>query len=200
MTDISSADIDRMVEGQTVARRFLATVTEHGERTALRWKDGDAWQEWTFAEYADNVARATTGMTELGVGAGDRVVLMMRNCPEFHVLDLAALMCGATPISIYNSSAPDQVEYLVSHCGATVGFVEDDGFLAKFEAVRDEPSEVAHARDRAGRGRDAVRLRHVVAAHVQRSRPISRRPQRSVRRTIWPRSSTRRGRPGRPRA
>ncbi len=137
MTETTSADLDRTVEGQTVARRFLATVAEHGPRTALRWKEGDSWHEWTFAEYADNVAHATAGLADLGVGPGDRVVLMMRNCPEFHVLDLASLMCGATPISIYNSSASDQIEYLVNHSGATVGFVEDDGFLAKLEPVRD---------------------------------------------------------------
>ena len=114
MSNVTSADIDQMVEGQTVARRFLATAAKYAERPALRWKDpSGSWQEWTFADYADKVARATTGLTELGVAAGDRVVLMMRNCPEFHVLDLAVLMCGATPISIYNSSAPDQVQYLV---------------------------------------------------------------------------------------
>jgi long-chain acyl-CoA synthetase len=33
------------------------------------------------------------------------------------VADVAALMLGATPVSIYNSSAPDQVEYLVNHSG-----------------------------------------------------------------------------------
>ena len=51
---------------------------------------------------------------------------------------MAALMCGATPISIYNSSSPDQVEYLVGHCGAKLAVVEDDGFLARFTPVRDQ--------------------------------------------------------------
>ena len=44
-------------------------------------------------------------LRDLGVGRGDRVVLMMRNRPEFHVADVAVLLLGATPISIYNSSA-----------------------------------------------------------------------------------------------
>ena len=41
MAEVSSADIDRAVEGRTPARDFVATVTAHGERHALRWKDGD---------------------------------------------------------------------------------------------------------------------------------------------------------------
>ena len=124
--------------GRTIAQAFLDTVEGSGDAVALRWKEGDAWQEWTFAEYADRVARATTGLRAQGVQRGDRLVLMMRNTPEFHILDVAALMVGATPISIYNSSAPDQIEYLVGHSKATIGIVEDDSFLARFEPVRDQ--------------------------------------------------------------
>ena len=120
----------------TVAGRFLETVARSGSVVALRWKDGDQWQEWTFDDYADRVARAAGGLRAQGVVRGDRVVLMMRNTPEFHILDLAILMLGATPISIYNSSAPDQIEYFVGHSKATVGIVEDDGFLARFAPIR----------------------------------------------------------------
>src|SRR5215213_4975352 len=42
----------------------------------------------------------------------------------------------ALPISIYNSSAPDQVQYLVGHCGASVAILEDEGFLERFTEVR----------------------------------------------------------------
>ncbi len=121
----------------TVAGRFLETVASSGSVTALRWKDGDDWQEWTFDDYADRVARAAGGLRDRGVARGDRVVLMMRNTPEFHILDLAVLMLGATPISIYNSSAPDQIEYFVGHANATVAIVEDDGFLARFAPIRE---------------------------------------------------------------
>ena len=71
-------------------------------------------------------------LVDLGVQRGDFVVLMMRNIAEFHVADLAVLAAGATPVSIYNSSSPQQVAYLINHCGATAAIVEDDDFLARF--------------------------------------------------------------------
>ncbi|MCU1358400.1 MAG: Long-chain-fatty-acid--CoA ligase [Acidimicrobiales bacterium] len=129
--------ITDLIEGKTIAGVFVDTVAERGGAIALRWKEGDAWHEWTYDEYFARVARVAAGLRERGVSRGDRIVLMMRNIPEFHVLDVAALMVGATPISIYNSSAPDQVEYLVGHSGAVLGIVEDDSFLARFEPVRD---------------------------------------------------------------
>ena len=131
------SSITDRIAGKTIASTFLDTVATCGSDVALRWMEGDDWHEWTYDQYADLVARVAGGLRAQGVQRGDRIVLMMRNIPHFHVLDVAALMVGATPISIYNSSAPDQVEYLVGHCGAVLGVVEDDSFLARFEPVRD---------------------------------------------------------------
>jgi long-chain acyl-CoA synthetase len=136
---VTSDEIMAKVEGQTIPTAFLATVEAHGDRTALRWRnDDDSWGEWTFREYADRVARAAAAYRELGVEPGQKVVLMLRNTPEFHILDVAAYFCGATPVSIYNSSSPEQVEYLVNHSEAVFGIAEDVGFLERFLKVRSE--------------------------------------------------------------
>src|SRR5690606_70610 len=115
MATLTKDDIDEMVTGRTILSELLQTLETCGDRTALRWMDGDEWRSMTFTEVGEQAARAAAGFRALGVGRGDRVVLMMRNTPEFHWLDLGALLCGATPVSIYNSSAPDQIEYLVTH-------------------------------------------------------------------------------------
>jgi long-chain acyl-CoA synthetase len=136
--DITREELDEAVAGQTVPTRFLRTVAAHPDRVALRAKDGDGWVEVTFREYADRVAVVTSALEALGVGPGDRVVLMMRNIIDFHIVDMALLFRGATPISIYNSSAPEQVAYLAGHCKASTAIVEDLGFLERFLKVRDE--------------------------------------------------------------
>ena len=139
MGTVTKADIDQMVAGTTVAREFVDTVAKYGGETAIRWMQPDgSLGAMTFAERGEKAARAAAGFRSLGIEPGDRVVLMMRNIPEFHWLDLGVLLCGATPVSIYNSSSPEQVEYLVGHCGAVVAVVEDKDFLAKFEPVRDK--------------------------------------------------------------
>ena len=138
-TWVTSEELAQDVEGQTLATMFLATVEQHPDQVALRWRNDDgSWGEWTYGDYADRVARAVTGLRELGVSHGDRVVLIFRNVPEFHILDVATMFCGATPVSLYNSSSPEQISYLAGHCQAKGAFVENIDFLERFLKVRDE--------------------------------------------------------------
>ncbi len=101
-------------ESRTLATVFRDTVRTYPDRVALRWKDGDGWGEWTWSDYADRACRLAASLAALGVVPGERVVLMMRNRPEFNIADIATVLLGATPVSIYNSSAPEQVQYLAS--------------------------------------------------------------------------------------
>ena len=144
MPQVTNETLAEQVRGQTVPSRFLDTVRARPDAVALRARDGDGWQETTFAEYAEDACRVAAGLQGLGVGRGDRVVLMIRNRPEFFVADMGALLVGATPISIYNSSAPEQVQYLVGHCEAKVAIVEDVDYLERFLKVRSELPALEH--------------------------------------------------------
>jgi long-chain acyl-CoA synthetase len=135
----TSDELAAAVEGQTIAGEFAKTATRRADLTALRWRTPDGgWGEWTWRDYAERAARVAGGLAALGVQRGERVVLMLRNRPDFHVIDMGVLLAGATPISIYNSSAPDQIQYLASHSDAVVAIVEDVDFLERFLKVRGE--------------------------------------------------------------
>jgi long-chain acyl-CoA synthetase len=136
---VTSDEIMGLVEGQTIPGEFLKTAAANSAAVALRWMNDDgSWGEWTYDEYANRALEVAAGLRANGVGKGDHVVLMMRNIPQFHVVDMAAYMIGATPVSIYNSSSAEQVEYLVNHSGAVFAVVEDLGFLERFLKVRDQ--------------------------------------------------------------
>jgi long-chain acyl-CoA synthetase len=141
----TSADLHERIVGQNLPKRFLANVERNGSIEVLNWKNsaGD-WESKTLTEMAEDTARLTAALQDLGVSAGDTVVMMIRNRQEFHALDMAILFCGATPVSIYNSSAPDQIQYLINDCGASVAILEDADFLARFDAVREKIPTIKH--------------------------------------------------------
>lgn len=131
------------VEPSNAVHWLLDNARERGEQPALRWREGEQWRTTTWVEHAERVARAAAGLRAIGVGAGDRVVLLLRNRPEFHVVDLAAVALRATPVSIYNSSSPEQVAYVVGHCRARVVVVEQD-LHPMVEQVRDQLPHLEH--------------------------------------------------------
>jgi long-chain acyl-CoA synthetase len=128
---------------RTVLDGFLRTVDRQPDDIAVRELPEFALSHqvsMTWTEYADLVARAAAGLAALGVGRRDRVVLMMRNRLEFHVADLAVLALGGTPISIYNSSSPEQIAYLVRHCRARAAITETGSYSDRvLDAAADAP-------------------------------------------------------------
>src|SRR5215213_7828464 len=108
----------------TMCAAFQATIAEHADRVALRTKgDGVRIKR---GEYGDRVRRLAAGLHALGLRRGDAVALRLTNRPEFHLVDAAAMHLGAVPFSIYNTSAPDQVEFLLEDSGARIAVTEDD--------------------------------------------------------------------------
>src|SRR3954465_15375516 len=113
----------RSAAAATIAQAFRLTVEDHPDGVAVRTAD-DAIR-WTWSDVRARVDAVAGGLARLGVGHGDTVALMLTNRPEFMVADLAAASLGATPFSIYLTSAPDQVAYVVRDAGARVAIVEE---------------------------------------------------------------------------
>src|ERR1700682_3173687 len=84
----------------TIAEAFRITAAERAEDIAIRTKD-DAFTI-TWGELRERVDDLAGGLAKLGVGRGETVALMLSNRPEFHICDLAAMMLGAVPFSVYN--------------------------------------------------------------------------------------------------
>jgi len=113
----------RTIGAATIAEAFRLTVEDHPDEIAVRTLHDEV--AYTWAQLRDKVDALAGGLHRLGVRRGDTVALMISNRPEFMVADLAAMTLGATPFSIYLTSAPDQVRYVVEDAAAKVAIVEE---------------------------------------------------------------------------
>jgi long-subunit acyl-CoA synthetase (AMP-forming) len=107
---------------RTIAEAFRLTVERHADRVAVRTLHDEVSLTW--AQLRDRADALSARLYGLGVRRGDTVALMLGNSPAFHIADLAAMTLGATPFSIYLTSAPDQVAYVIRDAGARVAIVE----------------------------------------------------------------------------
>ena len=112
----------RSVDAPTIAEAFRRTVAAVPDRTAVRTKDDEVSLTW--AELQDRVDALAGGLAKLGLSSGDTMAIMLGNRPEFHLVDLAAMMLGATPYSIYQTYTPEQIEYLLKDSGSRIAVVE----------------------------------------------------------------------------
>ncbi len=121
----------------TLAEAFRITAAERADDVAIRTKQ-DAFTI-TWGELRERVDALAGGLAKLGVGRGDSVALMLSNRPEFHICDLAAMMLGATPFSIYNTYTAEQIRYVVDDAGAKVLICEEQYMPQVREARRSLP-------------------------------------------------------------
>ncbi|QKW11260.1 long-chain fatty acid--CoA ligase [Streptomyces sp. NA04227] len=111
-----------LVEASSLAEIFQDTVSSVPDSVAVRSSDGLLALTW--AEYGRRVRSITAGFAALGVKRGDTVALMMTNRPEFHLVDAALFHLGAVAFSVYNTSTPEQIAYILSNSGSQVAVCE----------------------------------------------------------------------------
>ena len=127
----------RAVDAPTVTEALRRTAANHPEIVAVRTPDDSVSLTWS--QLLRRVEDVAGGLAKLGVGRGDTVAIMLGNRPEFHIVDLATAMLGATPFSIYLTYPPAEIQYLIRDAASKVAIVEQAYAGALLEARRDLP-------------------------------------------------------------
>ena len=125
-------------DAATLAEAFRITAAERADQVAIRTK-GDAFTI-SWGELRTRVDALAGGLAKLGLRRGETIALLIGNRPEFHICDLAAMMLGATPFSIYSTYTAEQIQYIVSDAGAKILICEQKFLPQVLEARNDLPS------------------------------------------------------------
>lgn len=156
----------------TILEVFHRGVREHPDQVLVRTKDDEV--SWTWREVAERVARLGGGMRGLGVERGDTVGLLLNNRPEFIVCDLAALTAGGVPVSIYQTSSPEQIAYIGGDAELGV-IVTEAMYLDRVLAARASLPGLRHVVvvDDRGEAEDVLTLADVEAAAPDDFDPVA---------------------------
>src|SRR2546423_10513332 len=123
---------------ETVPGLFQHTAGQRPDAAALYFKAGARWVPINWKEYARAVNRLGNALVAEGLEAGDRVALWSANRSEWQITDLAILHAGLVTVAIYQTLAPDQVKYLLSHSESKVLIVDERKFLDQVLQMRQE--------------------------------------------------------------
>jgi long-chain acyl-CoA synthetase len=135
-------DTDSPELPQTVPALFQQTAARRGEAPALYFKTGERWAPISWADYARAVSRLGNALLAESLNPQDRVALWSANRPEWQIGDLAISHAGLVTVAVYQTLAPDQVRYLLTHSESRVLIVEQRTLLDQVVAMRRELPEL----------------------------------------------------------
>jgi long-chain acyl-CoA synthetase len=135
-------DIDQTVAGQTVLKLFDDAVATFGDSEALKWKSGDDWQALTWTGYGERVRAFAKGLIALGLEPKGFVNIIGANDPLYAISDIGVLAAGGVPVSLYNTLAPEQLEYIINHCEASLVICENRDYFERILKIQGELGNV----------------------------------------------------------
>lgn len=120
-------------EFKNLYEAFRSTVSRKGDGLAIKSEEEGVELSWNDVDR--RVRAIAGGLKSLGVERGDRVGMLLGARADFIPIDLAAVSIGALPFSIYQTLAPDQIEYVVDDSGAKL-IITEPAFLPNLLEVR----------------------------------------------------------------
>src|SRR5580693_562021 len=123
---------------ENLARQAELALERQGDHDSLFYEG-----RWHSAgSLADRAARFATGLTGLGVRPGDRLLVLMANCPQVQVTYTAAWRAGAAVTPLIFLATEDELRHALADSGA-VGVITTAEFLPKVLGAVTGPASVS---------------------------------------------------------
>ncbi|GEP32986.1 long-chain-fatty-acid--CoA ligase [Nocardioides szechwanensis] len=108
-------------------------------------RPGDTgWEDVTAAQFLSEVSAVAKGLIAAGIEPGDRVALISKTRYEWTLFDYAIWFAGAVTVPIYETSAADQISWILKDSGARAVVAESPAHLARIAEVRDGLDQLNH--------------------------------------------------------
>ncbi|MEJ2609236.1 MAG: long-chain fatty acid--CoA ligase [Candidatus Thiodiazotropha sp.] len=100
-----------------------------------------SWYELSWRDMARQVACWRQALAEEDLEPGDRVGILLRNCPEWVMFDQAALSLGLVVVPLYTDDRADAIAYILKDAAVKLMLVQDTGRWNRMrKVVKDLPS------------------------------------------------------------
>lgn len=131
-------------EAITLHGLFLERVKRTPEAVAYRYFDNqqNAWRQYTWSEMQQQVARWQAALLKEHLTPGDRVAIMLRNCPQWVMFEQAAMLLGLVVVPLYTVDRPDNVAYIMDDSGVKVLLFETNEQWQALRTVREQLASV----------------------------------------------------------
>ncbi|MBT2440468.1 long-chain fatty acid--CoA ligase [Streptomyces sp. ISL-36] len=111
-------------------------ASQHPDVAVMGRKVAGVWTDVTAQQFLAEVRGVAKGLIAAGVEPGDRVALLSRTRYEWVLLDFAIWSAGAVTVPVYETSSPEQIQWILGDSGASLVLVESAAHQESVESVR----------------------------------------------------------------
>ncbi|MBL3526519.1 MAG: long-chain fatty acid--CoA ligase [gamma proteobacterium endosymbiont of Lamellibrachia anaximandri] len=125
-------------EADTLGALFQERIRRTPDTVAYTQFDpaSESWQDMTWREMGGEVARWQAALQQEDLQPGERVALMLRNCREWVMFDLAAQGLGLVTVPIYTNDRPENIGYILQDAGVRLLLLEGDEQWQNLQQIR----------------------------------------------------------------
>lgn len=150
------------VDGLTIAAVLQQTAAQYPDQLALAFAELD--RQWTYHEFAAEVAAATRGLLALGISTGDHVAVWATNVPQWVILQFATAQIGAVLVTVNPAYRPFELKYCLAQSDAKALFLIDRFKTSDYHSMlREVCPELQTSQSTTLACREFPRLQHVVS-------------------------------------
>ena len=107
--------------GSTMLSRLAATVAQDPQRIFLT--DPISGEQWTRADFIERASVLAAALTRQGL-QGQALGMLLADRREYFLIDTAALIASAIPVSLYPTASPAQIAHYITDANLQALFVE----------------------------------------------------------------------------
>jgi long-chain acyl-CoA synthetase len=123
---------------------MVANAAEAPNSVAFSRRRGADWEDVTAAGFLDEVRAVAKGLVAAGIEVGDRVALISKTRYEWTLVDYAIWFAGAVTVPVYETSAAEQIEWVLGDSGARAVIAEGPAHTARIAERRTSLTALNH--------------------------------------------------------
>ncbi|QHS22438.1 long-chain fatty acid--CoA ligase [Virgibacillus sp. MSP4-1] len=111
------------------------SIEKYPQHTAMTFFD----RTYTYEQLGDSIQTMAAALYNMGISKGDRVALMLPNCPQYPISYYAALTCGAIIVQINPMYKSSELLHVLNDT-ETEAIIALDQTISLIEAIKDKTS------------------------------------------------------------
>jgi len=128
----------------TISQIVLKAIESYDKQDFMLYKKEGKYVSFSSRDFADTVKHFSLGLGELGLEAGEKLVIFSENRPEWVMTNCANMCLGGVSVPIYTTLSPEQIQFIIEDSDSKIVVFSSPELWEKLKDIRHSLTNVIH--------------------------------------------------------